>query len=418
MIKTESDNKGEPMKKIMTKSIFTFTALLFIASGSVLAQESDYQVQQQFRAEYNEIIQRIDTVSTAEGAAEINDQISELEADYSGYSDLLNSALYPETFEESMSSLQNRLVGAEDNISVVDELNEQITELENEISGLRTEIDQMNQDAETLRNRIERSSENEERLSSLVSQYRQNIENRDQFVMNFLDNLLRRYQAMDSETESEIANAAENLEDNPLELLRTIISEYINQADRESGLEAPDYIRMRAQHGYFESIWEQVGERLANVYSPDSPVQAQQEITDLLAAWQASVDNKLWNALSTAFNQNGIELPEFTSADAFFNALNTFVDNGIETASEQNEEADLRLYSSFNDFWNNTVKAEWGEPLMEAEILTQEQIATIDNKLGEWSQEAEPVSNLMFILFLISLAVIIGLIVLLVTKKS
>ncbi|MFO7846871.1 MAG: hypothetical protein R6V27_09940 [Balneolaceae bacterium] len=406
------------MKKVMKPTISTLAALLMIFAGSsAIAQQSDYQIQQDFRAEVSSISEQIDQATTSEDVSEITSSIDELEADFSGYEDLLNAALYPDTFEDHVGGLRDRLSGTQANIETVEQLNERVEELQAEIDEMRNELTQMNEDSDALRERMERSAENERRLSGLVSQYRQNLEERDEFVSDFLDNLLSRYEAMDSETQSEIAEASEGLEDDPLALVETILSEYINQSDRDSNLEAPDFVRMRAQHAYFDEVWDRIGERMANAYAPDNPVESEQEITDLLEAWQASIDNKLWNALSTAFNQNGIELPAFTSNEAFFNALTTFVDDATETAQNQNEEADYELYESFSEYWNNTVKSDWGQLLVNGNVLTQEQIAAVDVRLGEWGRSAEPVSNLMFILFMISLAVIIGLIVLLVTKK-
>lgn len=406
------------MKKVITTTISTFAALLLFANTSVLAQQSDYQVLQDFRADYNEITDRIQNAESSEDISDVANLIDQFESDYSGHESMLNTVLYPDTFEDRLSVLRTSLAGSERDFNTIDELNDRIAELQSEVDDYRSQLDEMDEESEALRQRMDRSAANERRLSDLVSQYRQNLESRDEFVTGFLENLLNRYQAMDSQTQSEIADASERLEDNPIELLRTIISEYINQADRESGLDAQDYLRLRAQHAYFARVWDQVGENMANAYAADSPVESRQEITDLLSAWQASVDNRLWNSLSTAFNQNGIELPAFTSADAFNNALNTYVDNASSIAQEQNDEADLQLYDSFNNFWNSTVKADWGELLIVGEVLSEGQIAEIDVKVGDWARDAEPVSNLMFILFLISLAVIIGLIVLLVTKKS
>lgn len=402
----------------MKSTISTLAALLIFASGSVLAQESDYQILQDFRADYNDIVTQITNADSSEDISNIQEQIDQLEADYSGYQELLNSVLYPNTYEDRVSELNNQFSSTESYINTMEDLNERIAQLEGDMEEQRGQITQMDEDSEALRQRMERSSSNERRLSSLVAQYRENLENRDEFVSDFLENLLNRYEAMDSQTQSEIAEVSGDLEDDPLSILQTILSEYINQADRDSDLEAPDYIRMRAQHAYFAEVWDRIGERMANTYASESPVESRQEITDLLSAWETSVNNKLWNALSTSFNQNGIELPAFTSGEAFNNALNTFVDNAIETSAEQNEEADQQLYEGFSNYWNDTVKSQWGEYMINGEILTPQQIAAIDVKLGQWSQNAEPQSNLMFILFLISLAVILGLIVLLVTKKS
>ncbi|CAN5261324.1 hypothetical protein BH23BAC3_BH23BAC3_11980 [soil metagenome] len=406
------------MKKVITTTISTFAAFLLFASASVLAQQSDYQVLQDFRADYNQITDRIQDAESSDDISEVAALIDQFESDYSGHESMLDAILFPDTFDERLSILRTSLAGSERDFNTIEELNQRISELQADVDDYRSQLDEMDEESQALRERMERSAANERRLSGLVSQYRQNLESRDEFVSGFLENMLNRYQAMDSQTQSEVAEASERLEDDPLGLLRTIISEYINQADRETGLDAQDYLRLRAQHGYFSRVWDQVGENMTNAYAADSPVESRQEITDLLSAWQASVDNRLWNALSTAFNQNGIELPAFTSADAFNNALNTFVDNASNIAREQNDEADQQLYDSFNNFWNGTVKADWGEYLIVGNVLSEGQIAEIDIKVGDWARDAEPVSNLMFILFLISLAVIIGLIVLLVTKKS
>lgn len=407
------------MRKVIKPTISTLAALLMIIAGSsAFAQQSDYRILQDFRAEYSEITQAIDNAVSSDDVNQISDDIDQLEAEYSGYQDLLNAALYPQTFRDRIADLRERLSGTSNNIDVVEELNERIAQLQAEMDDLRNQVTQMDEEAVALRQRIERSASNERRLSALVTQYRQNIESRDGFVIEFLEDLLSRYQSIDAQTQSDIAEASESMDDNPLDIIQTILSEYINQADQESNLEAPDYIRMRAQHAYFAEVWDDIGERMANTYASEMPVEARQEISDLLSTWESSINNKLWNAISTAFNQNGIELPSFSNEDAFVTSLNSFVDNSIETAIAQNEEADLQLYQSFSDYWNSTVKGDWGEYIINGDVMTQAEIAEIDIKLGEWARHAEPVSNLMFILFLISLAVIIGLIVLLVTKKS
>jgi len=210
----------------------------------------------------------------------------------------------------------------------------------------------------------------------------------------------------------------ERLDDNPLQLISTILSEYINSVDQASDLEPTDYLGMRAQHAYFDDIWDRIGENLANTFAPDEPVQAEQGINDQLSAWQASIDNKLWNSLTTAFNQNNIQLDTFTDAETFNTAVNRYIDDAIAVSQEANTEEDYEVFRNFNSFWNNTVKADWGDNMTQGNVLTQSQIASIDIKMTQWGGAATPTSNLMFILFLISIAVIIGLVVLLITKKE
>lgn len=406
------------MTNVLKTSLSAVAALLLFASSTVVAQQSDYQVQQDFRAGYAELTDRVNQATTSEELEDIEAEIDALEADYSEYSEIINAALYPETFEDRVDILRNRYSAAEQNIAQIESLNEQVRELTEEIDGFRDRVSRMDEDAADLQEQIDRASANERQQAALIRQYRQNLEARDEFVTDMLEELMKRYQELDSQSQSELAEAAERMSDDPVALLRTVIAEYTNYADRDAGLEAPDYVRMRAQHGYFSEVWDRIGERLSETFAPDNPVETRQEVEDMLSAWQSSIDNKLWNALTTAFNQNGIELSSFTSPESFNNALNEYVDNAMEVSRESNSEEDYEVYRNFSNYWNNTVKAQWGELLVSGDILSNSDIAAIDVKLNSWGEEAAPTSNLMFILFLISLAVIIGLVVLLVTRSN
>ncbi|WP_069131325.1 hypothetical protein [Rhodohalobacter halophilus] len=406
------------MKKSIQQTLSIFAALLFVISSTAVAQQSDYQIQQDFRADYSELVNRVDNAVSSDDLQGLNADIDALEADYSEYSSIINAALYPETFSQRIEDLRNRYTASEQNITVIEELNERIRGLMDELDGFRNQLSDLDEEQANLKEQLDRSSANERRQAALIRQYRENLETRDQFVTEFLENLMTKYQSMDAATQSEIADAAERMEDNPVEVLKTIIAEYTNTANQSSDLAAGDYLAMRAQHGYFADVWDRIGDRLTNTFTPDSPVQERQEVSDMLAAWQASIDNKLWNSLSTAFNQNGIELGSFTSASTFFDALGIYVRESSQQAVESNSEEDYEVYRNFANFWNSTVKGQWGELMIQGNVLSTSEMAEIDVELGTWGENAPATSNLMFILFLVSLAVIIGLVVLLVTKKN
>lgn len=402
------------MKTFIKNSFLLTAAFLLIASSAVFAQQSDYQIQQDFRSDYTELSERLENATTADEFAELEEEIAALEAEYSEHASIINSAIYPETFSERITSFRTETEQGRINAEKVDQLNEEISGLMDEMDQFRERLTEMDSQSDQLRAEIEQSEENERQQAALIRQYRQNIEQRNSFVMGFLEELLSKYEAFDP---SEMDGDAERMDDNPIQLISTIIAEYINSVDQSSDLAPSDYIGMRAQHAYFDDVWGRIGENLAQTFSPDEPVQAEQEITDQLAAWQASIDNKLWDSLTTSFNQNNIQLDTFTSSETFNTALNTYVDNAIEESLESNTEEDYEVFRNFNSYWNNTVKAEWGDNLTQGNVLSQSQIASIDIKLSQWGEAATPTSNLMFILFLISIAVIIGLIVLLITKK-
>jgi predicted nucleic acid-binding Zn-ribbon protein len=406
------------MKTLLKKHISIATIFLLITCSTIYAQQSDYQIQQNFRAELSELLNRVELAISAEELEEISSDIDALQSQYSEHSDIINSALYPESFESTISNLREFNTSAYNNLSVIEQLNEQIEGLSAEMDEFRTRLTQMTAETTTLQQQIERAEANEQRQASLIRQYRQNIEQRDTFVADFMQELLSKYHRMDAATQQEIAESVDRLDQNPLDMIRTIITEYIQITDQSTGLQTPDYVAMRAQHGYFEEVWSQIDERLTTTFAPEGPVQARQEISDLLAAWLASIDNKLWDSMATAFNQNGINLQPFVTPDDFNTALNEFVDRAYEISLESNNEADYEFYQNFRDFWNNTVKASWGEALITGRILTPAQMAAIDFKLNNWGEAAQPTSNLMFILLLISIAIIVLLVVLLIVRKK
>jgi uncharacterized coiled-coil protein SlyX len=407
------------MKNRMKKTTTTLFALLFIVASysTAEAQQSDFDIQQEFRSEYSQLVNWIDNAVSTDDLEEISDQIDALESDYNEYSDIIDSAIYPDSYDSRISDLRSRFSAAQENIAAIEELNEQIDQLSAELDDFRQQLGNMDERAEELQREIRDSQANERRLSNLVRQYRENLQERDMFVGEFFEGLLNRYESVDAETAAEITEAAERLDENPVDLVRTILGEYVNYANQQTNLTAPEYLSMKAQHVYFTQLWDDIGERLTQVFEADEPVQAYQEVRDLLANWNSAIDNRIWGSLSNAFAQNNIDLDNFSNSNAFYNALQSYVNSATETSMEQNTEEDLDRYQNFSDFWNNTVKANWGETLMASEVISYSQLASIDSQLDDWNQAAIPTSNLMLILFLVSVAVIIGLIVALVRKK-
>ena len=401
-----------------SKYLTLFIVLTLSSGYTAFAQQSDYQIQQNFQAEYNELLERIDQASTTEGLEEIEQAINDLEEEYAEHEDLIDASTYPDTFRGAFSTLRENHASAVDRVSTIEELNEQIRQLEDEMEGVRSRLDQLNQERASLQEQIQEASENEARQAALIRQYRENIEERNLFVSNFLGELLSKYQSMDSDRQQEIAEAAGRLEENPVDVIQNVINEYINMMQQATALETPDYVSMKAQHGYFVEVWSSIGEQLVNTFSPENPGQTQQEVDQLLSTWESAINENLWESIRNSFSENGIELSQFNSSEEFYNALISYLDNAIENSIERNSEDDFEEYRDFNSFWTNTMIGEWGEMLIEGDILTQEQISSVEMKLDNWRDEAIPTSNLTFILLIVSIAVIVGLIVLLLTRKS
>lgn len=403
----------------ITKVSLTFVLMLLLALPCQLsAQQSDYQIIQDFRSGYAQLVNRVDNAVSTEQLDAISEEIRVFESQYSAHVSLINSAIFPETFEGSMELLQNNFNTVNANVTVIEELNSRVDVLVEEMDLFRNRISEMNQDIISFEEQIAQSSANESRQASLIRQYRINLEQRDAFVSDFLEDLIDKYQNMDSSARSEIREASERLQENPVAILKTILSDYIQLANSEVALDLSDYVSMRAQHGYFFGVWDRIGTRLSQTFEPGNPSVAKQEVDDLLTAWLSAIDVNLWQTLARTFSENGIELDPFTSSSEFNIALNSYIDRGYESSLESNREEDYQMFSNFSSFWNNTVKASWGELMTTGNILSYSDISAIDIKLSSWGEAAAPTSNLMFILLIVCIAVIVGLVVLLVTKKN
>jgi hypothetical protein len=406
------------MCTITKVSLSLILMLILVLPGQLTAQQSDYQIIQDFRSGYAQLTNKVDNAVSTEELNTIHEEIRVFESQYSEHASLINAAIFPETFDGSMELLHSNFNTVNANVTVIEELNSRVDVLVEEMDLFRNRISDMNQDIVSLEEQIAQSSANESRQASLIRQYRLNLEQRDLFVSDFLEDLIEKYQNMDSSARSEISEASERLQENPVEILKTILADYVELANSDVALDLSDYVSMRAQHGYFYGVWDRIGTRLTQTFEPGNPTSAKEEVDNLLAAWQAAVDVNLWQTLSAAFSENGIELDSFNSSSEFNIALNSYVDRSYESSLESNRDEDYQKFSNFNSFWNNTVKANWGELITTGNILSYSDISTIDIKLNNWGEAASPTSNLMFILLIVSIAVIVGLVVLLVTKKS
>lgn len=396
-----------------------FSALLITLSATaVTAQQSDYDIQRNFQQELSELTAEIEDARELGELTELGSRVDQLENRYSEHEELINAALYPQTFRVLIGNVRDQLTQSLSSVEVVEELSTRIDELSTEVSGYREQIETINQETSQLQSRLQQSEVNEQNQAALLQEYRQNIEERNQFVSQFLEQLMSRYQNITPSDQQEISESSERLAENPLNVLESILNEYTSIAGEPIGLGATDYASMRAQYIYFEDVWDRIGDSLARTFAGENASAAKSSIDAQLSGWIDAIDNQLWESLSEAFENNGIVLEEFSNEMEFYNALYGYVDDHTVASEQTNSEEDYNTYTNFNDYWNNTVKAEWGSLLIEANILSPDQIAAIDLKLGEWSNTAAPESNMMLILLIVSIVIIIGLIVVMFMKRD
>ncbi|MEX0608315.1 MAG: hypothetical protein WD016_12620 [Balneolaceae bacterium] len=404
------------MRRLTSFSIL-LVAFLVLAVQNADAQQSDYQISRDFQEQYRSL----DTaISSAISVVEIDSLINEvdaLEEEFSEHVTILNAALYPNNFEESIEDLRSDARVAEHKLLIIENQNERLSSLTNEVSSYESEITNLNTRAESLRQAIATSEDSERQLSGLVERYRSSMEERDEFILNMIDSLLITYEDLSPEAVSELSEGAESGEideqENPLQIMNTIIesnTQRLKSADE--ALDTEDYLRMYVVQDRFNEVWSQIGDELLAIYGGSDHANWKSEISNNLSDYRASASRNMWQSLDVHLEEQNVDLDAFDNNESFYNALNTFVTTATEESRQKMLTSDnYEEFENFHEFWNTKIKNDWSQFIQEGEVLTMSQISTIDNEIVNWREEAKPRSFLFPILLGVSLLIIIGLII-------
>lgn len=412
------------MKNRINKTITTFIALLLMSTSVAVveAQQTDREIPQQFLQEYQEVEGMINDAETMQDLRTTMDRVNRLLNDYRDHASVINRAIHPETISGKFEDLRVKFTAMQSKIRTIQRQNRSIDRLRSELSRTRDRLGRYDHHISWLLGRV---SELEERALQAEAGTGENLNaalrERDRFVTEFLTDLLERYESVDAVTQEEMNEIFDRLQDTPVDMLRTILGEYQMNAQQTTGRTPTELLNMKAQHAYFSNWWNKFGDRLIDTFESDQPEEARSEINEQLSSWSAAIDDQLWDAISETYSENGFDLPAFGNSQEFYNAQTNFIREQTETVSSQASEENRERFRAYSEFWNESVKSEWGEALTASEVMNHSQIANIDRLITDWSQAAVPPQtggNLMTILFFVSLAVNIGLAVVLVRRNN
>ncbi|MBO6586432.1 MAG: hypothetical protein JJ953_10035 [Gracilimonas sp.] len=407
------------------RRFYTATLVLIalaVGSVSISAQTSDYQVKKNFEDRYAELKSSITEAMTVKEIDSLRSEIKDFAYYNEDHEQLLDNALYPETYESTIEELKQRARAAEHKLLIIENQNEKLTQLSNELSTYKSEIANLNERTDSLRNAILASEESESDLSQLVERYRKSMEERDEFVLNMIDSLFITYKDLQGKALAEFTEEngprALQEEDNPLHVIESVIEENIQILKADNGaLQTEDYLRMYVVQNRFSEVWNQIGDDLTRIYAGNKASQWENNIEDKLGDWKASASKNMWASMDSYLEKNNVDLGAFDSNESFYKSIEQFVSKATDASREKViTDENYADFQSFYDFWNGKIKKDWGKFVQEGEVLTMNQISTIDTEIMTWRDEAKPKSFLIPILFGLSLLTIVGLIIVLARK--
>lgn len=406
----------------LRKILLTVLLGLFSVSAYAQSTQSDYEIQQEFKEQYANYQQQVEELASVDSAEKLISAIKEFDKEYRDHKELLNKALYPDKYEEQIEDLKKTSVQTLDRVETITEQNEKLEELETQVASYEEDLGELTEQSDSLKNAIQKSTQSEKELSNMVSEYRQSLEKRDELILTFIDSMVVTYQQMDLESLEDMENYEERSRirsNDALKLIHDISDENIRILERNANdLELEDYMRMAEVNHQFEQMWNRMGDKIHEVYDGDNADMLAENINSNMDKWNNLLSTNTLNKVENIFAEKNINVNSFETSDEFYGALNSYLDNKIKESEENRSEEGFNHLQTFKEFWDR-IEIEWSNNLVYAEVLDKEQMATLDGKVDNWTQIAEPRSNNILVYFLgasVLLAVALG--VMLIREKK
>lgn len=400
-------------------------ALVLILSTSfgIKAQQSDYQIKSDFISGYQALEFTLTDAINVRTVDSLEKEIILLDSRFNTHKDLLDNALYPQSYRSIMTKLQIEANIAEQRLLIIENQKERLEKLSNKVAYFENEIAFLNNRADSLRRAIENSQTSEEHLASLVRRYRENLELRDELIIDVIDSLMVSYNGFTTKKLNEIAEQVESgriTVSNPLEMIDSILEENIEYVSKTNqALSVEDHLRMYAVQNHFEDVWSKIGDMIITSYGGSNKNEWNRKIDTHLKDWRMVTAQKMWNSMDQYLDFSDVDLGAFDNNYSFFIAL----DNFVKEAQKKSENEIISTqsyqdYKKFQKFWSAKIKNEWSSLIQESEVLTIAQISSIDEQLSNWEFESRPIHPFFLILLVLTSVSIGGYVLVMVKSKS
>lgn len=404
------------MEKLNLKTVLAAIIVFTMGfTGQVQAQyQSDFQIKQNFDRDHSEALDALKTIQTSEEADSLLEVINEMQVEYRDHQSLLDRVLYPETFDNRITNLRELADATNSRIERLGETGDTVVVLEERIEELTSDATRYQEMADSLNNELNAMRRSRDANAAQARQLREELNQRDEFIIKMVDSTFVAYENVDLESLSPDERRGLALEidaQNVLGHIESVVDNNISFLDTHTELSTQDFLKLYSVQKEFSRMWENMGHDLAEIYV--SETNREERLTDIVEKvdeWEMLIDDAAWATLAESFEQSGIELSSFDNSMEFYTSINTYLDDAIARAEESGGEEALEEYQQFADLWFEDVKPRWQEYLISANLLTYDNINTIDGKLADWNVYAQPTSYTSWIF--LGLAVIIALVLL------
>lgn len=377
--------------------ILTLLFGLFSLGAVAQSTQSDYEIQKSFKEQYAEYQEKIEQVSSPDSAQALIAAIRDFDQKYSKHSELLNNALHPDTYNQRIEELKESSVVAMNRLQTIKQQTQKLEKLETQLTSYEKDLQQLNQRTDSLKQAMEASIQSEKKLSAMVREYRQSLEKRDELILAFIDSMVVAYQQMDLQSLKDLENLDKKsrFESNgdALKMIHNISDENLEILQKNADkLRLQDYMRMADVQQQFETMWNRLGDKITEVYAGKNAEIMAKEVDQNISKWRQLLKEQTLATLKDNLAQNNIAVNGFSNSSQFYSSLNSYLDQKIVQSKKNSSKAGYNDFKNFQEFWNE-VEMQWSSNFVDAGLLTQPQMATLNEKVDTWAENAQPRSN-------------------------
>lgn len=410
----------------LNRTLTLILSLFLLLTGSVVANAqqsaSDYEIKRSFKTTYHDLDNAIKQAESVANIKSIRTRITQFGESFDKHRELINKAIYPDTYGSWMKSLRNSAATTQSRLVTIRDQQDEMIRLQNKLSKYDERISLLSSRTDSLKEVMVQSMVEEQTHNRTIRRYRKSIRDRDQLIMTMVDSVVASYQDMELQTSRSLREATRqarlDADGNTLNMITSIAEQNVNFLTSNPNLAVRDYLRMNAVQQKVATMWQSVGDKLIAIYGGSNKEQARNQVESAIREWKERIDTQTWESINKAVAESGIELKPFTDRASFFNSLNGRLDEMIVTAKKDNSNNLRNRYESISIFWNGTMKSHWLNYVGPKGILSNSQVVTIDQKLEQLRELTRPESRWMVYLLGTSLLAVVVLGVLLIREKG
>jgi len=386
------------------------------------AQQSDYQIKQDFENEYRAIKNRIDSSMTIVELDSLKSRLEKLSAEYAVHTRFLDKALYPQTYDEAINNLRTDYVLTYDRVYLIQNQGVRIEELEGRIFLLTARLDTLGTERTRLFTELQESKRSVASLREAMKRLSSNLQAKDRLLFALIDSIFLPY----DKNLNQVADVQKEAIGRKLARANVVARVYDVAADNvrfleSTQLQVKDYASIIEQYQQFKSKWSGLKERFNAVAIADAAQRgaatktgkgaaavkggtsgaAQEDpgnhVDSVLVEWNTKLLSVFWAALSQEFTSRGVSIKPFSDAPSFSASVRVYVDSAKASG------ADASVF--VNDIWKERIDKEWRDALSKESMLGKVEYAALDKYVSELGQQK---FDTKFILYIILFAAVVA----------